>query len=129
MVSPEGGMDVEEIAASKPDRLRQTRVDILRGFDLDSARAMLAGLGLGSDEGPLAEILVALYRAYRDNDAELLEVNPLARLADGRLVALDCKFTLDDSGIQRRQELTSRVKPGPAHAAGGARAGPRSQVH
>ena len=113
MVSPEGGMDVEEIAASKPDRLRQTRVDILRGLDPDSARAMLAGLCLGSDEGPLAETLVALYRAYRDNDAELLEVNPLARLADGRLVALDCKFTLDDSGIRRQQELASRGSPDP----------------
>ena len=108
MVSPEGGMDVEEIAASKPDRLRQTRVDILRGFDLEAARTMLGGLGLDSDEGPLAETLVALYQAYRENDAELLEVNPLARLKDGGLVALDCKFVLDDSGVQRRQEFASR---------------------
>ena len=111
MVSPEGGMDVEEIAASKPERLRQARVDILRGFDLDSARAMLGGLGLGAHEEPVAEALVALYRAYRDNDAELLEVNPLARLKDGRLVALDCKFVLDDSGIQRREELARAGSP------------------
>ena len=111
MVSPEGGIDVEEIATSAPDRLRQVRVDILHGFDLGAARAMLAGLGLGSDEGPLAETLVALYRAYRENDAELLEVNPLARLADGRLVALDCKLVLDDSGIQRRQELARSGSP------------------
>ena len=48
MFSPEGGMDIEEIAASVPDRLRKTRVDILRGFDLDSARAMLGGLGPGA---------------------------------------------------------------------------------
>ena len=116
MVSPEGGMDVEEIAASMPDRLRRARVDIMRGFDLDSARAMLDGLGLGSDETPVAEFLVALYRAYRENDAELLEVNPLARLEDGRLVALDCKFTLDDSGIQRREELAGRGSPGPLTA-------------
>ena len=53
----------------------------------------------------------ALYRAYRDNDAELLEINPLARLEDGRLVALDCKFVLDDSGIQRRQELAGTGSP------------------
>ena len=51
---------------------------------------------------------MALYRAYRDNDAELLEVNPLARLADGRLVALDCKFTLDDSGVKRREALAKK---------------------
>ena len=111
MVSPDGGMDIEEIAASKPDRLRQAPVDILQGFDLAAARAMLGGLALGSGEEPLAETLVRLYRAYRDNDAELLEVNPLARLADGRLIALDCKFILDDSGIQRRQNLASTGSP------------------
>ena len=116
MVSPEGGMDVEEIATSMPDRLRRAPVDIMLGFDLDSARTMLDGLGLGSDEAPLAEALVALYRAYRNNDAELLEVNPLARLTDGRLVALDCKFTLDDSGIQRRVELAGRGSPDPLTA-------------
>ena len=116
MVSPEGGMDVEEIAASMPDRLRRAPVDILQGFDLGAARAIVEGLGLGSDEGPVAETLVALYRAYRENDAELLEVNPLARIADGRLVALDCKFTLDDSGIQRREELTSKGSPDPLTA-------------
>ena len=113
MFLPEGGMDIEEIAASKPDRLRQAPVDILLGFDLEAARAMLGGLGLGSDEGPLAETLVALYRAYRENDAELLEVNPLARLQDGGLVALDCKFVLDDSGIRRRQDLASAGSPAP----------------
>ena len=116
MVSPEGGMDVEEIAASMPDRLRRAPVDILQGFDLGAARAIVEGLGLGSDETPVTEFLVALYRAYRENDAELLEVNPLARIADGRLVALDCKFTLDDSGIQRREELTSKGSPDPLTA-------------
>ena len=116
MISPEGGMDIEEIAASIPDRLRRAPVDILQGFDLGAARAIVEGLGLGSDEGPVAETLVALYRAYRENDAELLEVNPLARIADGRLVALDCKFTLDDSGIQRREALSGRGSPDPLTA-------------
>ena len=111
MFSPEGGMDVEEVAASMPDRLRREPVDIARGLDLESAHRMLEGLELGADEAPVAEILVSLYRAYRDNDAELLEVNPLARLEDGRLVALDCKFTLDDSGIKRREALAQMGTP------------------
>ena len=111
MFSAEGGMDVEEVAASMPDRLRRAPVDIARGLELDSAQAMIGGLGLGADEAPIAEVLVALYRAYRDNDAELLEVNPLARLEDGRLVALDCKFTLDDSGIERREALARTGSP------------------
>ncbi len=116
MFSPDGGMDVEEIAATVPERLRRTQVDILQGFGVGAARAMLAGLGLGDAEEPVAETLAALYRAWRENDAELLEVNPLARLADGRLVALDCKFTLDDSGIPRRQELAATGSPEPLTA-------------
>ena len=111
MFSSEGGMDVEEVAASMPERLRRVPVDIAHGLDLESARAMVGDLGLGDDEAPAAETLVALYRAYRDNDAELLEVNPLARLDDGRLVALDCKLTLDDSGAGRREALASRGSP------------------
>ena len=116
MFSPEGGMDVEEVAASMPDRLRRAPVDVARGFDLASARAMLDGLDLGAGEASAAETavagaLVALYRAYRENDAELLEVNPLARLEDGRLAALDCKFTLDDSGVKRREALAKRGSP------------------
>ena len=111
MFSSVGGMDVEEVAASMPDRLRRAPVDIARGLDLESARRMLEGLGLGDGEAPVAETLVSLYRAYRDNDAELLEVNPLARLEDGRLVALDCKFTLDDSGIKRREALARMGTP------------------
>ena len=111
MFSSEGGMDVEEVAASMPDRLRRAPVDISRGLDVETARRMLDGLGLGADEAPAAETLVALYRAYRDNDAELLEINPLARLEDGRLVALDCKFTLDDSGVKRREALAGKGSP------------------
>ena len=113
MFSPEGGMDIEEVAASRPDRVRRAPVDIARGLDLESARAMLDGFGPEIDEASVAEILVALYRVYRDNDAELLEVNPLARLEDGRLAALDCKFTLDDSGIKRREALTRTGSPEP----------------
>ena len=113
MFSPEGGMDVEEIAATKPERLRQAQVDILQGFGPGAARAMLGGLGLGAAEEPVARTLAALYRAWRGNDAELLEVNPLARLADGRLVALDCKFVLDDSGVSRREALAATGSPEP----------------
>ncbi len=116
MFSPEGGMDIEEVAAAKPDRVRRAPVDIRRGLDLASARSMLAGFGPEIDEGAVAAALVALYRAYRENDAELLEVNPLARLEDGRLVALDCKFVLDDSGAGRREALVSEGSPEPMTA-------------
>ena len=113
MFSPEGGMDIEEVAAAAPERVRSAPVDIRRGFDPESARAMLGGLAPEIDEASVAGVLAALYRAYRDNDAELLEVNPLARSGDGRLVALDCKFTLDDSAIKRREALASTGSPDP----------------
>ena len=113
MFSPEGGMDVEEVAAATPERVRSAPVDIRHGLDLESARAMLAGLAPEIDEAPVAETLAALYRAYRDNDAELLEVNPLARRRDGRLIALDCKFTLDDSAVRRRGAIAGAGSPEP----------------
>ena len=113
MFSPEGGMDIEDAAAAAPERVRSAPVDIRRGFDFESARAMLDGLAPEIDEAPVAETLAALYRAYRDNDAELLEVNPLARSGDGRLVALDCKLTLDDSAVARREALAGAGSPDP----------------
>ena len=113
MFSPEGGMDVEEVAAATPERVRSAPVDIRHGLDPESARAMLDGLAPEIDEAPVAETLAALYRAYRDNDAELLEVNPLARRRDGRLIALDCKFTLDDSAVKRREAIAGAGSPEP----------------
>ncbi len=116
MFSPEGGMDIEEVATAKPGRVRRAPVDIRRGLDLASARSMLAGLGPEIDEAAVAAALVALYRAYRENDAELLEVNPLARLEDGRLVALDGKLSLDDSAVKRREALAGAGSPDPMTA-------------
>ena len=113
LFSTEGGMDIEELAATHPDRLRSAAVDIRTGFDAVAARALLADLDLGGQADALAETLARLYRAYAEHDAELLEVNPLALTGDGGLVALDCKFVLDDSGIQRRPELAALGAPEP----------------
>ena len=129
MFSPEGGVDVEEIAASMPDRLGQAAVDILRGFDLASARAMLGGLGVDGDEGPLADTLVrTLSRVSRQRRRAARDQSP-RRLEDGRLVALDCKFVLDDSGIQRRQELAGTGSPETLTALEARGAGPWVAVH
>ena len=111
MFSSVGGMDIEEIAAERPDALRRHAVDVRGGFSLDDARSMLKGLDLGAHEGQIATTLEALYRAYAENDAELLEINPLALLDDGRIVALDCKLVLDDSSIKRQTELSQRGTP------------------
>ncbi len=103
-----GGMDIEEVAAKQPDAVRRTPVDIRAGFDEDAARALIRGLALGDAEPRSATLLAQLYHAYRANDAELLEINPLSLTDDGELVALDCKFVMDDSGAQRRPELAAQ---------------------
>lgn len=108
-----GGMDVEEAAAQDPSAMRRIPIDIARGFPAAAAREALVGLGLGAAEGPVAAALAGLYAAYRAHDAELLEVNPLAARADGSVVALDCKFTLDDAAIPRRAALAERGAPEP----------------
>ena len=106
--SASGGMDIEEIAQSNPGALREAQVDIRSGFDAAAAEEMLADLELGELKQAVVEFLVKLYACYCKNDAELLEVNPLAVLADGRLVALDCKFVLDDSAIKRQEALAAK---------------------
>jgi succinyl-CoA synthetase beta subunit len=107
LFSTEGGMDIEEIAAEQPNALRRSIVNLDRGFGPDEAREMLRGLELGAAAEAVGETLARLYRAFVDNDAELLEVNPLALLEDGRLVALDCKFTLDDAAAVRQPDLAA----------------------
>ena len=111
LFSMKGGMDVEELAESDPDAMLKISVDIAQGFDLAGARRAIAGCGLGSSEKAVAETLVQLYRAYRESDAELLEINPLVLTRDGRVVALDCKLTLDDAAASRQAQLAGQAAP------------------
>jgi succinyl-CoA synthetase beta subunit len=111
MFSTEGGIDIEEVAASTPEKLKQTTIDIRKGFDIAAARTLLDGLDIGNALDGVADFLVKLYTAYIENDAELLEVNPLAETAGGGLVALDCKFVLDDSAIKRHEEMAENGSP------------------
>ena len=105
LFSIQGGMDIEEIVARDPQSIRRHPVEIDAGFGAEDAHAMLSGLDLGVAEPQVAAVLQALYGIYRACDAELIEINPLAVLADNRVVALDCKFTLDDAAIFRQDAL------------------------
>jgi succinyl-CoA synthetase beta subunit len=111
MFSTAGGMDVEEVAAMAPEKLKRRPVDIRRGFARADAGALVAGAGLGAAEGAVADTLVRLYQAYRAYDAELLEINPLALTRDGRVLALDCKFVMDDCGIVRHPDIARAGTP------------------
>ncbi len=104
LFSTEGGMDVEEIASEKPDSLLRLPIDIRKGPGPNRLRAALAAM-IPSAEQAVAELLEKLYLAWRYNDGELIEINPLVMTRSGHLVALDCKFVLDDSAVPRRKEL------------------------
>jgi len=111
LFSTEGGMDIEEVAEKHPDAIRKHVVDIHKGFSAADAAAMLKGLPLGSAMGAVGEVLAKLYAIFQDKDAELVEINPLAVLKDGRVVALDCKFVLDDSSALRQPDLAKVATP------------------
>jgi succinyl-CoA synthetase beta subunit len=111
LFSTEGGMDIEEIAAKKPAAIRRLLVDIDGKPSAADIDGMLKGLDLGAAQAQIA-LLQKLHAAYRARDAELLEINPLALLADDRVVALDCKFVLDDAAIYRQPQLAPHGSPG-----------------
>jgi len=106
-----GGMDIEEAADEDPKQVRRQTIDIKTGLDKATTLKMLEGLDLGDSTDRVADVLVKLYQAYRDNDAELLEINPLVIKKDGDLIALDCKYSMDDSGIVRQQDLAPNGTP------------------
>ncbi len=111
LFSTEGGMDIEEVAEQKPGAIRRHVVDLKRGFTTSDAAELLAGLDLGPAAVDIGETLVKLYRVFCDSDAELVEINPLALLRNGKVVALDCKFALDDASTARQPELVKVAHP------------------
>ena len=111
MFSTEGGMDIEEVAARAPGKLRRKPVDIRRGFCRADAETLVQGLGLGAAEAKVAGALAKLYAAYAAFDAELLEINPLIIASDGRVVALDCKFVMDDCAVVRQPDVARAGTP------------------
>ena len=111
LFSTEGGMDIEEVAEQKPAAIRRHIVDVERGFAAAEAAQLLSGMELGTASDAVADVLVRLYRAFCETDAELVEINPLAILRGGKVVALDCKFTLDDASTARQPDLVSVAAP------------------
>ena len=109
-------MDIEEVAAANPDAIRRQHVDLDVEPGAVDFVSMLAGLQLGDAQASVADILCRLYAAYRQRDAELLEINPLAQLSDRRVVALDCKFVLDDAAAYRQEDIVRVAAPAPMTA-------------
>ena len=105
MVSAKGGVDIEEVAETDPDAIARIHIDPAIGFTEDQARELVeeANIDPEARDGAIG-ILLNLYRAYVEGDADLVEINPLIYTPDGRVHALDAKVTLDDNAAYRHPE-------------------------
>jgi succinyl-CoA synthetase beta subunit len=106
MASAAGGMDIEEVAASTPEKILKEYVDPGVGLQPFQARKIAFWLGLSPQESNQAvKLLTALYKAYIETDASLVEINPLITTKDGRVFALDAKVNFDDNALFRHPDL------------------------
>jgi succinyl-CoA synthetase beta subunit len=105
MLSTQGGMDIEEVAANDPDALARVHVDPLLGFQDFHARELAFAAGVDADVvRPVGALLAKLYEAYASEEAMLVEVNPLIVTGDRQVRALDAKVTLDDNSLFRHPD-------------------------
>jgi succinyl-CoA synthetase beta subunit len=131
MASREGGMDIEEVAATHPEKILKESIDPGAGWQDYQARRLAKRLGLtGAAAAALPKFLRSLTRCYDDMDCSLLEINPLVTTKDGAVLALDAKINFDDNALYRHPELTELARPGEEDAVGdrGQEVGPQSYI-
>ncbi|WPD24727.1 MAG: ADP-forming succinate--CoA ligase subunit beta [Candidatus Electrothrix scaldis] len=108
IASAEGGMDIEEVAATQPEKILQIRVDPLLGLQAYQVRRMAFFLGLtGELLRPFSSLLKGLYQAVVENDLLLAEINPLALTVDGELFLVDAKAEVDANALFRQKEVAA----------------------
>ncbi|HLF29482.1 MAG TPA: ADP-forming succinate--CoA ligase subunit beta [Xanthomonadales bacterium] len=108
MGSAAGGMDIERVAATEPEKIVTIKVDNTAGLQPYQARQMGFGMGLNANQvKQLGKIMSGLYRLFRDKDLSLIEVNPLIIDGKGNLQALDAKINADDNALFRHPELAA----------------------
>lgn len=106
MASTEGGMEIEKVAAETPEKIVKVAIDPAIGFQGFHGRELAFGLGLAKEEiGKFMKFASALYKVYMENDAELIEINPLVKTGSGDFIALDGKMGFDDSALYRHPEI------------------------
>src|SRR6266446_7051504 len=112
IASTEGGMDIEEVAAKTPDRILTEFIDPLLGVAGFQARKIAFALGLKDKQvGQFATMLAAIYKAFIETDASLIEINPLVVTTDGRVICLDAKMSFDDNGLFRHPDIRELRDP------------------
>lgn len=106
MYSPEGGMDIEQVAEKTPDRIYTEEISPLTGLQPFQTRKIAFNLGLrGTAFKNMVKFLAGIYETFINCDAQLLEINPVLKTSDEKVLAVDCKFILDDNALYRHYEL------------------------
>jgi len=106
MASSAGGMDIEEVAAKTPEKIMKETIDPAVGFRSFQARKLAFGLGLSAELiNQAVKFMQALYNAYEQLDASLVEINPFLLTQDSRLIALDAKINFDDNALFRHKDF------------------------
>ncbi|MCR4417868.1 MAG: ADP-forming succinate--CoA ligase subunit beta [Ignavibacteria bacterium] len=106
MVSTEGGVEIEKVAAETPEKILKEYVEPSIGLQQFQARKLTFGLGLEGEKFKNAvKFLLGLYKAYEETDASLAEINPLVVTKEGRVLALDAKMNFDDNALYRHPEI------------------------
>ncbi len=108
IVSSAGGVEIEEVAAERPEAINRVTIDPAVGFQPHHGRELAFSLRLGGDLlQPAVALMTALYRCFVEKDCSLLEINPLVVTVAGRLLALDAKITFDDNALFRREDVAA----------------------
>ncbi len=106
MASVEGGMEIEEVAAATPEKILKVAIDPAIGFMPYHGREVAFGLGLeGKQVGACVKFIGAMYRAFTELDASIVEINPLVVTGDGQVIALDAKMNFDDNALFRQKDV------------------------
>ena len=111
MASEAGGMDIEEVARTQPEKILTVEINPVSGLMPFQCRQLAFALGLDAQVKALSQIMQGLYKLFLANDLSLVEINPLVVTADDALLALDAKINLDENGLYRHPGLTELRDP------------------
>lgn len=106
MASTEGGVEIEEVAAKTPEKILKVAIDPVTGMQAFHARKLAFGLGLsGKQVSSAVKFMMAMYEAFIDLDASIVEINPLVVTAEEEVLALDAKMNFDDNALYRHKDI------------------------
>lgn len=108
LMSSEGGVEIEEVAAKSPEKILKVSVDPTMGLMPFQVRQLVLGTGLNQYMKEMQKIIPALYKVFIENDCSLVEINPLVETLDKRILALDAKINIDDNALFRHKDIEEK---------------------